>query len=172
MRIKKLSRLNWLMLALLVSGVLVAGFYLRSGRASTQDLKLGLSAWRIRVSKSFVYDKNGHVGAQTQYLTKQPDSRGANFCIQCKGGKVSAIIVTYSQPVDRRTALEQVEHLLAGARLKNKDSVEMISDPQHEIEFRKGNGASEYFYFEGGKAAELQFLSPLDQRVSRFTVWG
>ena len=119
---KKLTLLICLSLAGLILVSVGFTFWAKANRATLKDVAIGTAAWRIRIAKNFNYDKQGHFGAQTQYLSKDVDSQNGKYCIQCKQGKVSAIFVKYTPPISREESLRAV------ARLVGEGSVNIFDD--------------------------------------------
>jgi hypothetical protein len=166
----------------LIAAMSAAGIvWAKQNRATVKTIKLGTPAWRIRLAKNFEFDQNGHFGSQTQYLCKDADANHGKFCVQCKNGKVTAIFVKFDPPLSRAKSIEEVQHLVGTNEWIENDCSEMHSGDgemktnpncgkQEETAFH--SPPSEYFYFKQGIAAELQFVSIADDRVTDLMIWG
>ncbi len=141
---------------------------MRSERINLAQLQLGTESWKLRISKAFLYDKNGRSGGQTQYLSRDIDSDGGSYCIQCKDGKVCSISVKFAKPIDSEKSLEIVKRLVGGKKQLEADSSEL------EAEYKGANESkpSRYLYFERGGACELQYSNKTGSYVTDISVWG
>lgn len=172
----KLSGKSLVALTLPIAIVVALLTIVRHEHAVTADqLKLGISASRVKGKKGFTYLTQGHGASKTQYTAKTADHDGGYYYVECEGGKVVSVYVTYNKPVSRDVCLSTLRRLTANARVIETDTTELTANSStgaakpflEPMEEGDKMPACEYFYFDNGDYAELQYASPKSDGISR-----
>lgn len=175
-------RKTTLFLGLLLGGSLLVRFIaseIKTEAASPQEIRLGLSDQKIKNHRSYRYIRGGHALSQTNYCSLKPDPDGGWYSVDCKGGKVKGVYVEYFPPVDRSKSVHTMERISGGDRIVEHDQRELSIAPDRKplpAGLRPGfiqwysSLPSEYFYFEDGTFAEINYGDHFNRKIKRLLV--